>query len=157
MRTTPAVLVRTALYVLLAQALVIVVVAAAVPGAAAWLVLAGFVTAFYDTNVFAIRLLAVPWTAPPVYVTVQTLVQMLAVAAAVSALVTLARVYRWQHGALPDSAPPPKPGRVDTADTGGGLRGPTAAPSAATPPRGPAAPPPTLPAPRGPAASPPGS
>lgn len=101
-------LVRTALYLLLVQALATVVIASAVPNGAAWLTVAGFVTPYYDSNVFALKLAAVPWTDPVVYLSVQTLTQMAALAAAGAALITLARVTPWQHGVLPDSTPPAK-------------------------------------------------
>lgn len=101
-------LVRTTMYLLLVQVLVVVVIAAAVPEGAAWLTLTGFVTAYYDSNFFALKLVAVPWTDPPVYFSVQTLTQMIALAAAGSALITAARVTSWQPGTLPDSAPAPK-------------------------------------------------
>ena len=101
-------LVRTALHLLLAQVLATIVVASAVPKGAAWLTLAGFVTPYYDRNVFAIKLAQVPWTDPAVYFSVQTLTQMAALAAAGAALITLVRVAPWQHGVLPDSTPPAK-------------------------------------------------
>ena len=43
-------LARTALYLLLVQALATVVIASAVPDGAAWLTVAGFVTPYYDSN-----------------------------------------------------------------------------------------------------------
>jgi hypothetical protein len=103
---TPTMLARTAAYWLSAQALLAVVVAAAVPNGASVLVLTGFVTAYYDDNLFAVRIVRVPWTDPSVYVSIQTLVQMVAVAAAAAALTTLVRTNPWQHGVLPDSTPP---------------------------------------------------
>lgn len=137
-------LARTIGYWMMGQFLAIVVMAAAVPGGASWLVLLGFVTAFYDDNLFAVHIAAVPWTDPAVYFTVQTVVQMLAVSATVASLVTLVRTNPWQHGALPNSTPPgrDKPARQD----------PDAGPSAAGP--APTAPPPA-PAGPGPAAAPP--
>jgi len=127
-------LVRTALYLLLVQALAIVVVASAVPDGAAWLTLAGFVTPYYDSNVFALKLAPVPWTDPVVYVSVQTLMQMAALAAAGAALITLVRVTPWQHGVLPDSTPPAK-----DKGSGQGKAG-SPAPATAAPTSPPAAP-----------------
>jgi hypothetical protein len=99
-------------YWLAAQALLIIVVAAAMPHGASLLVLAGFVTAYYDDNLFAVRIVRVSWTDPSVYVSIQTLAQMVAVAAAAAALTTLVRTNPWQHGVLRDSTPP---GRDRTA------------------------------------------
>jgi len=131
-------LVRTALYLLLVQALAIVVVASAVPDGAAWLTLAGFVTPYYDSNVFALKLASVPWTDPVVYVSVQTLTQMAALAAAGAALITLARVTRWQHGVLPDSTPPAK--EKGSGQGKAGSSAPAPASAAAAPASPPAAP-----------------
>ena len=136
-------LVRTALYLLLVQALATVVIASAVPDGAAWLTVAGFVTPYYDSNVFALKLAPVPWTDPVVYVSVQTLTQMATLAAAGAALITLVRVTPWQHGTLPDSLPPPK--EKDSGPGKGGSQAPAAA--AAVPASPPAAP--------GPASKPP--
>lgn len=99
-------LARTAIYALLGQLLVIVVVAAAVPGGSSWLVLSGFATAYYDRNLFAVRIAALPWTEPAVYVSIQTAVQMLMVALVIAGTSTLVRTNPWQHGVLPDSSPP---------------------------------------------------
>lgn len=114
---TPATLARMALYWLLGQALVIVVVACALPGGSSWLTLAGFVTPHYDNNIFAIRLMRVPWTDPAVFVSLQTAVQMLAVALAGAALVTLVKTNPWEHGVLQDSTPSgrDKPSRSATS------------------------------------------
>ena len=134
-------LVRTALYLLLVQALAIVVVASAVPDGAAWLTLAGFVTPYYDSNVFALKLAPVPWTDPVVYLSVQTLTQMATLAAAGAALITLVRVTPWQHGTLPDSIPPPK--EKGSGPGKGGSQAPAASPAppaAAVPASPPAAP-----------------
>ena len=127
-------LVRTALYLLLVQALATVVIASAVPDGAAWLTLAGFVTPYYDSNVFALKLAPVPWTDPVVYISVQTLTQMAALAAAGAAMITLARVTPWQHGVLPDSTPPAK-----DKGSGQGKAG-SPAPATAAPASPPAAP-----------------
>jgi len=127
-------LVRTALYLLLVQALATVVIASAVPDGAAWLTLAGFVTPYYDSNVFALKLAPVPWTDPVVYISVQTLTQMAALAAAGAAMITLARVTPWQHGVLPDSTPPAK-----DKGSGQGKAG-SPAPATAAPTSPPAAP-----------------
>jgi len=127
-------LVRTALYLLLVQALATVVIASAVPSGAAWLTVAGFVTPYYDSNVFALKLAAVPWTDPVVYISVQTLTQMAALAAAGAAMITLARVTPWQHGVLPDSTPPAK-----DKGSGQGKAG-SPAPATAAPTSPPAAP-----------------
>ena len=108
MLATPSVLVRTTLYLLILQLVAVGALAAAVHGAAGWLTRAGFVTPYYDSNVFAQKLAPVPWTEPTVYFSVQTVVQMLAIALAGAALITLARTNPWQHGALPDSLPSPK-------------------------------------------------
>lgn len=130
-------LARTALYLLVVQALVISVIASAVPHGAGWLTSAGFVTAYYDSNVFAVKIAPIPWTDPSVYASVQSVVQMLAVALAGAALFTIARTNPWHHGALPDSLPPPKD------------RGPAKVVSPAPPPGtsggGPPAPPRTMP------------
>ena len=131
-------LVRTALYLLLVQALATVVIASAVPDGAAWLTLAGFVTPYYDSNVFALKLAPVPWTDPVVYVSVQTLMQMAALAAAGAALITLARVTRWQHGVLPDSTPPAK--EKGSGQGKAGSSAPAPASAAAAPASPPAAP-----------------
>lgn len=121
-------LIRTVLYGLLIQLLAIIVIAAAIPGGASWLTLVGYVTAFYDHNVFALHIVSVPWTDPAVFISLQTSVQMLAVAMAAAGLITLARTNPWQHGVLPDSAPP---GRDKT------LRDPpTPAPAPMPPPGG---------------------
>jgi len=127
-------LVRTALYLLLVQALATVVIASAVPDGAAWLTLAGFVTPYYDSNIFALKLAPVPWTDPVVYISVQTLTQMAALAAAGAAMITLARVTPWQHGVLPDSTPPAK-----DKGSGQGKAG-SPAPATAAPTSPPAAP-----------------
>jgi hypothetical protein len=95
---TPAMLVRIAVYWLATQALLIIVVAAAVPRGTSLLVLTGFVTAYYDDNLFAVRIVRVPWTDPSVYVSIQTLAQMVAVAAAAAALTTLVRTNPWLAG-----------------------------------------------------------
>jgi hypothetical protein len=108
MLTTPAMLVRATLYALLLQLVAVGALAAAVPHAAGWLTRAGFVTPYFENNLFALKLAPVPWTDPTVYFSVQTLVQMLALALAAAALITLARTNPWQHGALPDSLPGPK-------------------------------------------------
>lgn len=123
-------LVRTALYLFLAQVLATDVIAAAVPGGAAWLTLAGFVTPYYDSNVFAVKLAPLPWTDPVVYLSAQTLIQMTALAAAGSALITLARATPWRPGALPDSAPPAR----DKDTAGGQGRAVPSDPSAAAGP-----------------------
>ena len=131
-------LVRTALYALAVQLLLSVVIAVVIPHGAAWLTTAGFVTPYYDHNVFAIKLVPVPWTDPRVYISVQTLVQMLALSMTVSALVTLARTNPWHHGAPPESTPPvkdaaPRPAAKRGGDGAGSA--PAAAPPApATPP-----------------------
>ena len=103
---TPALLARTGLYVLLGQALVIAVLAIAVPGGASLLTLAGFVTPLYDGNFFAAHITPIPWTDPTVYVSIQSAVQMLVVALAVAGVVGLIKTNPWQHGVLPDSTPP---------------------------------------------------
>jgi hypothetical protein len=113
---TPAALVRTVVYWLIGQALLIIVVAAAVPQGASLLVLTGFVTAYYDDNLFAVRIVRVPWTDPSVYVSIQTLTQMVAVAAAAAALTTLVRTNPWQHGVLPNSTPPVRAGTAPVLD-----------------------------------------
>lgn len=109
-------LARTAVYALLGQLLVIVVVAAAVPGGSSWLVLSGFATAYYDRNLFAVRIAALPWTDPAVYVSIQTTVQMSMVALVIAGASTLVRTNPWQHGVLPDSSPPRR-GKPSPADT----------------------------------------
>lgn len=146
---TPTLLARTGAYWLVGQMLLITVIASAIPGGASQLVLAGFVTAYYDTNVFAIRLAAVPWTDPAVYISVQSLVQMLIVAAVGSALTTIARTNPWQHGVLPNST---APGRdKPTLPAAPHISGP-ASQSAPNPA---ADPPPTPPGPASAAGSPP--
>lgn len=143
-------LVRMALYWLMAQALVIVVVAAAVPGGSSWLTLAGFVTANYDDNIFALHLVCVPWTDPAAYVSLQTFVQMLSVAMAAAALTTLVRTNPWQHGVLPDSTVPGRdkparaPGPAGPADVAGSPPA-TPPPSTVTTPVAPPPPGPTGP------------
>ena len=132
-------LVRTALYLLLVQALATVAIASAVPSGAAWLTVAGFVTPYYDSNVFALKLAPVPWTDPVVYVSVQTLMQMAALAAAGAALITLVRVTPWQHGVLPDSTPPAKDKGSGQGKAGSPAAAP-ATPAAAAPASPPAAP-----------------
>lgn len=136
-------LIRTVLYGLLIQLLVIIVIAAAIPGGASWLTLAGYVTAFYDHNVFALHIVSVPWTDPAVFISLQTFVQMLAVAMAAAGLITLARTNPWQHGVLPDSAPPgrDKPPRDPAASAPAPMPPPSAAgaPASPAPPPGPAA------------------
>lgn len=139
MRTTPALLIRTAAYLLLGQALAVLVIAAAVPRGAAWMTVSGFVTPWYDSNVLAVKLLSVPWTDPTVFVSVQTMTQMIAIAAAGSALITLARTNPWERGALPDSAASSipkekKPARAGAPPATG------SAPAAAAPAPAPAAP-----------------
>lgn len=152
---TPATLARIAGYWIVGQALVIIVLAAAVPNGASWLVLLGFVTAYYDDNVFAVHVATVPWTDPPVYFTVQTLVQMLAVAAVAASLTTLVRTNPWQHGVLPNSTPPgrDKPARPVSDGAPPGPASPAAPPSAPAPPASGTGAPPGPPAPdlRGPA------
>jgi len=145
MLTTPAMLVRTTLYVLLLQLVAVVALAAAVPRGAAWLTSAGFVTPYYDNNLFALKLVPVPWTEPAVHFSVQTLVQMLALALAAAAVITFIRTTPWQHGALPDSLPGPKdrgtaprPSSPAPAAPSGA---PSPAPSVATPAPTPPAPP----------------
>ena len=141
---TPALLARTILYVLGALSLAIVVLALAVPGGASWLVVMGFITPYYETNVFAVRLFGIPGTDPTVYVSVQSLAQMLMVALAVAGVVGLVRTNPWQHGVLPDSA---SPGR----DRSTASASPPAAPASPPPP------PPPPPSPPGSTASPPAS
>jgi len=140
------------MYWLLGQALVITVVAAAVPGGASWLTLAGFVTPYYDDNVFALRVVPVPWTDPTVHMSLQTLAQMLAVAMAAAALTVLARTNPWQHGVLPDSTPPgrdsaprPTPATAPPAAPPGAPASPASPPAPASP----ASPPPPPPGPAG--------
>lgn len=145
MLTTPAMLVRTTLYALLLQVVAVIALAAAVPRAAAWLTSGGFVTPYYDNNLFALKLAPVPWTEPTVYFSVQTSVQMLALALAAAALITLVRTNPWQHGALPDSVPGPKAAARTTnqapaAPGGAPNSAPSAAPSAAPAPAPPPAP-----------------
>lgn len=145
-------LVRTALYWLLAQALLIIVIASAAPGGASWLTLAGFVTPWYDDNFFALRLISVPWTDPRVWVSLQTLVQMLAVAMAAAAITTMARTNPWQHGVLPDSAPRGRDKPAGSPAPGGAPPGPGAgAGPMAGPAPGPPADAPRPPPPAGPA------
>ena len=115
-----------------------VVIASAVPDGAAWLTVAGFVTPYYDSNVFALKLAAVPWTDPVVYVSVQTLTQMATLAAAGAALITLVRVTPWQHGVLPDSTPPAK--EKGSGQGKAGSSAPAPASAAAAPASPPAAP-----------------
>lgn len=79
------------------------VIASAVPHGGAWCVRAGFCTAWYDRNPFAVKLARIPWTDPTVYLSVQTLIQMLALAAAGAALITYARTNPWHHGGLPET------------------------------------------------------
>jgi len=145
MLTTPAMLVRTTLYALLLQLVAVGALAVAVPHAAGWLTRAGFVTPYYDNNLFALKLAPIPWTEPTVYFSVQTLVQMLALALAVAALITFARTNPWQHGALPDSLPGPKDRGPAARPTGQAPTGPTGAPTPPTPAPAPA--PSTPPAP----------
>lgn len=133
-------LLRTALSALVVQLLLVSLVAAAVPRGGGWLTLAGFVTPYYDRNVFAVHLLPIPATSPQVYLSVQTLVQMLAIALAVSGVVTLARTNPWQHGILPNSTPPAK----DPAEKP--AKRPAGDPAAPAPPAPPAAPPTARPA-----------
>lgn len=143
---TPKMLLQTAAFWLVGQLLVIVVVASAVPGGASALVLLGFVTPAYDHNVFSARAAAVPWTDPTVWFSVQSLLQVAMVAAAASAVITLFRTNSWQHGVLPDSAPP-KPRRPEGETgppAGAPAAGPTSPPAA---PPGPASPPPSAPGP----------
>lgn len=135
-------LMRTALWALLVQVLVVAVVSSAVPRGGAWMTTTGFVTTYYDTNIFAVKLVAYPWTDPTVYLSVQTLAQMAALALAFSALLTLARTNPWHHGVLPDSTPPPKERPSDKAPgekTAAGLprpvaQGPNAGPATAPAP-----------------------
>lgn len=136
---TPAMLVRIAGYWLVGEALAITVVAAAIPSGASWLVILGFVTAYYDDNLFAVHVATVPWTDPAVYFTVQTLVQMLTVAAVAASLTTLVRTNSWQHGVLPNSTPPGRDKSARPASDGAppapsGPGGPAAPPSSPTPP-----------------------
>lgn len=140
MLTTPAMLVRTTLYALLLQLVAVGAMAAAVPHAAGWLTRGGFVTPYYDNNLFALKLAPVPWTEPTVYFSVQTLVQMLALALAVAALITFARTNPWQHGALPDSLPAPKDRSPAARPASQAPAGPSAAPAPAPAPAPPPAP-----------------
>jgi hypothetical protein len=143
MVTTPTMLVRTTLYALLLQLVLVATIAIAAPQGAARLTTAGFVTPHHDRNFFAWKLAPVPWTDPTVYFSVQTMVQMLALALAAAALITFARTNPWQHGTLPESTPPPRdkesPAAKPTSPT------PTAA-AAAPPTPAPPPPPPTPPA-----------
>ncbi|WP_052615659.1 hypothetical protein [Mycobacteroides abscessus] len=117
---TPALLLRTAIYVLVGQILVVVVVAVAVPDGASLLTMTGFVTPYYETNVVgALHILAVPGTHPTVFVSVQSAVQMLALALVASGIFGLIKSNPWEHGVLPDSTPPgrdkPSPPPAETA------------------------------------------
>jgi len=134
--TTPAMLARTALYLLLAQLLLVAGAAAVVPHASEWLTVAGFVTPYYDNNVFAIKILVLPWTDPAVYVSVQTLTQMVSLALMGSALITLFRTNPWQSGPLPESTPAASQAKsAPRADSGGaaGAGGAAAAAGPASP------------------------
>ena len=136
-------LTRTALYAVVLQLLAVLLVAAVVSGGGALLTTAGFVTPFYDHNLFAVRLAPVPLTDPVVYFSVQTLVQVLAVALAVSALITAVRTNPWHHGTLSDSTPPQrdrsadKPSRTHSGGPGAGAPG-AGASAAQSPPAAPA-------------------
>lgn len=147
---TPAVLIRTASYVLIGQILVILVVAIAVPDGASMLTMAGFVTPYYETNVVgALHILAIPGTHPTVFVSVQSAIQMLALALVAAGIVGLIKSNPWEHGILPDSTPagrdrpPVQPPNVNTSS---GVVGPgpalgTAGPAAIDPPGQPTLPP----------------
>ncbi len=112
---TPALLIRAVLYVLVGQVLVIAVIAIAVPDGASLLTVAGFVTPYYEHNVLAVRIAAIPLTDPTVYVSLQSAAQMLAIALAAAGIFGLVRTNPWQHGVLPDSSPP---GRDRSAGSG---------------------------------------
>lgn len=104
---TPALLIRTALYALVGQILVITVTAIAVPGGTSLLTMTGFVTPYYETNVLgALHILGIPGTHPTVFVSVQSAAQMLALALVSAGVVGLIKSNPWEHGVLPDSTPP---------------------------------------------------
>lgn len=104
---TPALLIRTALYALVGQILVITVIAIAVPSGPSLLTMTGFVTPYYETNVLgALHILAIPSTHPTVFMSVQSAAQMLALALVAAGLVGLIKSNPWEHGILPDSTPP---------------------------------------------------
>lgn len=134
-------LLRTTLSILVAQVMVIAVLAAAVPGAASTLTLWGFVTPFYADNLFAVHIAPLPWTAPTVYISVQTAAQMLMVALTVAAVVGFFKANSWQHGAAPTPAPAPRERPVADPEpsytTGGEAT--AAQPQAPRPPSGPPA------------------
>lgn len=140
---TPALLTRTALYVLGVQLALVIVVALAVPGGTSLLTLAGFVTPYYDRNFLAMHLFPIPWTDPTVYVSIQSLAQMVALALLVAGAVGLVKTNPWQHGVLPDSTPPPRDGGPSPAagSSGGNTTPVSPPPGSPTPGSGPSTPP----------------
>lgn len=125
---TPRLLTRLALCALGVQLLLVLVVAKAVPRGrgTSFLTTSGFVTPEYEHGWFSgLRVAPIPGTDPTVYISVQSLTQMLVIALIFAALAGLLKTNPWQHGALPNSTPP---GR----DSGPAGTGPTAG----TPPLG---------------------
>lgn len=118
------------LYALGAQSLLIAVVACAVPGGASFLTRAGFVTPGYESEPLTLRLMPIPATDPTVFVSAQSLVQMLVVALAIAGFAGLVKTNPWQHGALPNSTPP---GRDSAASAPPAPPAPPASPAASVP------------------------
>ncbi|KXO90967.1 hypothetical protein [Tsukamurella tyrosinosolvens] len=133
---TPKILARTAAVCAAAQLLVVLVVASAVPGGASWLTLAGFVTPRYETNTFSGRIVMLPLTNPPVWLSLQNLALIVANALLVAALYGALRTNPWTPGVLKNSTPP-KPRPAASSGPGAPPPGPGAqgAPSAPGPDR----------------------
>lgn len=130
---TPRLLTRLALGAMGVQLLLVLVIAAAVPRGrgASFLTLNGFVTPEYERGWFSgLRIVPIPGSDPTVYISVQSLTQLLVFALAFAGLAGLVKANPWQHGALPNST---APGRDSGPPAAGAPPPPPPPPPAAAP------------------------